>query len=207
TQVPLSPGSERASRRAAAARDRGDAAPSNGAADDDGRSTVAWTAWPDSMGPARTAFADVVLSIPRVPFAVFAAEDLTFRLAEAVRPWHGRVHTTASARAVFGQCVESPAKVRLAAPFGLPHLYYDPARRHPLVPLEITWINVWSADTCDVLGFRPADERLFSSVRSTSDGARVLSVTTLPLDPAGKPEHVRALRAIYERFPRVGSRG
>jgi hypothetical protein len=206
TQVPLSPGSERTSRRAAAARDRGGPALSNGDTDDDRHATLAWTSWPDAVGPARTAFADVVLSVPRVPFAVFAAEDLTFRLAAAIQPWHGRVHTTASARAVRGQCVENPASVRLAAPFGLPHLYYDPARRHPLVPLEVTWINVWSADTCEVLGFRPADERLFSAVRSTSDGARVLSLATLPLDPATEPEHVRALRAVYERFPRIGSR-
>jgi Family of unknown function (DUF5953) len=181
---------------------------SNGRPDgDDRRVTLDWHPWPESVGPSGVAFADVVLSVPRAPFAVFAAEDLTFRLADAVRPWHGRVHTGASARAVQGQRVESPSSVRIAAPFGLPHLFYDRSRRHPLVPLEVAWINVWSADTCGVLGFRPDDERLFTSVRTTRDGARVLSLSTLPLDPAVDPAHVHALRAVYDRFPRIGSRG
>jgi Family of unknown function (DUF5953) len=173
----------------------------------DPRATLDWNAWPESMGPAHVAFADVVLSVPQAPFVLLAAEQLTLRLAEAVQPWHGRVHTSASAQAVRGQCVETPSHVRLAPPFGLPHLFYDPARRHPLVPLEVAWINVWSVETCELLGFRPRDARLFASVRPSSDGARVLALTEAPLDPAGNPEHVRALRAVYDRFPRIGSRG
>jgi hypothetical protein len=169
--------------------------------------TMDWYEWPDALGPAGVAFADFVLSVPRAPYAVFAAEDLTFRLAEAVGPWHGRVHTTASARAVECQKVTDPSRVRIPAPFGLPHLFCEGRRRHPLVPLEVTWINVWCADTCELLGFRERDERLFGSVRTTSDGARVLTLTTLPLDPAANPAHREALRAVYGRFPRIGSRG
>lgn len=170
--------------------------------------TIDWNAWPAEVGPAKMPFVDMVLSVPRAPYAVFAAEDLTVRLVEAVGPWHGRVHTSSAARVAEGQKVGTPAMARIPAPFGLPHLFLDreQRQRHPLVPIEIAWINVWSADTCELLGFRERDERLFSSVRVTSQGTRVLTVTTLPLDPAGNPDHVDALRAVYRRFLRIGCR-
>lgn len=168
--------------------------------------TMDWNAWPAVMGPGGMPFVDLVLSVQRAPYAVFAAEDLTVRLAEAVCPWYGRVLTGSAARAVEGQKVATPSMARIPAPFGLPHLFVDRGRRHPLVPMEVAWINVWSADTCELLGFRQDDERLFSSARVTSRGTRVLSLTTLPLDPAGHPDHVDALRAVYDRFPRIGCR-
>ena len=151
--------------------------------DDDRVAHMTWHTWPALMAPPSVGCANVVIVVPQAPYFLFAAEDFTFRLAETVAPWHGLVRTTTYPRA------------------GLPGL-----RRPVLLPPEVAWINVWSAETCALLDFRDEDERLFASVRRTSHGARVLSLTTEPFDPARNPDHVAMLRAVYARFPRIGNR-
>lgn len=165
-----------------------------------------WYAWPAEVGPAGLAFGDLHLGVPWSPFAAIAAEELTVRLAEVLLPWQGRVHTEASAQAVLGQRLGGrSARAPIAAPYGLPRLCAAPPRRHPLLPLDVAWINLWSADTVDLLGFRPADEELFASARTTRHGDRILSLTSVPLDPVRRPDHARALREVYARFPRIAA--
>jgi Family of unknown function (DUF5953) len=149
--------------------------------DDDRVAQMTWHTWPALVAPPGVGCANVVIVVPQAPYFLFAAEDFTFRLAETVAPWHGLVRTTAAARAI------GP---------GVP--------RDVLLPPEVAWINVWSAETCALLEFREEDERLFASVRRTSHGARVLSLTIEPLDLAGNPDHTESLRAVYRRFPRIG---
>jgi hypothetical protein len=172
----------------------------------DRRITLDAYTWPVELGPAGMAFVDVQIAVPAFAFALVAAEELTFRLASALLPWHGRVHTPGSSLAVCHQRAASSTSLPIAPPFGLPALRNSPRRRHPLVPLDVAWINLWSADSCALLGFTAGDHGLFESVRPTADGAQVLAVTSTPLDPTRHPEHARALRAVYARFPRIGCR-
>jgi hypothetical protein len=150
--------------------------------DDDRCAQMTWHTWPALVAPPSIGCANVVIVVPQAPYFLFAAEDFTFRLAETVAPWHGLVRTNAQPRAWGG----GPS-------------------RHRLVPPEVGWINVWSAETCALLDFREEDERLFASVRRTCHGARVLSLTTEPLDLARNPEHLSRLLAVHARFPRIGS--
>jgi hypothetical protein len=152
------------------------------------------------------AFIDFEIAVPWFPFAVVAAEEITFQLASALLPWHGRVHTSGSSVAVCHQRAASSTSPPIAPPFGLPALRSSLVRRHPLVPLDVAWINLWSADSCALLGLTAGDHGLFESVRPTADGAHVLALTSAPLDPTRRPEHARALRAVYARFPRIGCR-
>ena len=151
------------------------------AGEDERVAQMTWHTWPALQSPPGDGCASVIIVVPQAPYFLFAAEDFTFRLAETIAPWHGVVRTSAPAPA---------GPIGRGAEWRVPH--------------EIAWINVWSAETCDLLDFRREDERLFASARRTSHGARVLSLSIEPLDTANNPDHVEAMRAVRARFPALG---
>jgi hypothetical protein len=78
---------------------------------------------------------------------------------------------------------------------------------HVLQPQAFGWINYWSAEVCEYVGF---PERLAGSpVRDlcyrTPRGAWIVKLSEQPLEPANEA-HTNLLREMYERFPRVGVR-
>jgi hypothetical protein len=148
---------------------------------------------------------DLVIKTPLETQFSETAVELASRVVEAITPWHGMVLTHASIMALDGQIVRDPT-CATQAPFGLPHLFYADHLRSHLAPQELGWINYWSAETCAHLGYTDDDGRLFASVRTTSDGGRVLTLTSDVLDPESRPDHVDALRVVYERYPRIGGR-
>lgn len=145
---------------------------------------LVWSRWPALASPGGLPRVALRLEAPARPEYLDAARQLTARLAHATLPWHGLVLTRGYANALEGTSV---------------HL----ARWNPLVPLRFAWINLWSPATCNLLGFRAYDERLFAAAQRTSDGSRVLQITRAPLDADDHRSHGDALRAVRLRFPRI----
>jgi hypothetical protein len=80
-------------------------------------------------------------------------------------------------------------------------------RSHPAQPTELGWINYWSAQTCEYLGF-PNPERdrdLLAHSYRTPGGAWLVKLCPDPLD-LGRPEHLAVFADTYARFPKLGVR-
>lgn len=69
------------------------------------------------------------------------------------------------------------------------------------------WLNYWSAQCCDYLGFPdPArDSELLSSSVRTPKGGWLVKLTADPLD-IRCATHLQAMLQAYKRFQRVGTR-
>lgn len=83
----------------------------------------------------------------------------------------------------------------------------DGVRAVPWQPDELGWINYWSAQTCEYLGFPQAgrDDDLLRWSSRTPAGAWIVKITAEPLD-LSVVEHVRMLASVYARLPRLGIR-
>lgn len=77
----------------------------------------------------------------------------------------------------------------------------------PLQPHWLGWLNYWSQDVANYLGFPDArrDRDLLRNSYRTPAGAWLVKVGTEPLD-AAKPEHVALVADVYKRFPLLGAR-
>lgn len=78
---------------------------------------------------------------------------------------------------------------------------------HPLQPHELGWLNYWSQEVCDYIGF-PANlegSPCLSDCYRTPAGAWIVKFGAEPFEPANAG-HVELLKSMYERFPRVGVR-
>jgi hypothetical protein len=81
-----------------------------------------------------------------------------------------------------------------------PHLY-------PAQPWELGWLNYWSAETCEYLGF-PDPERdrdLLEHSYQTPCGAWLVKICLEPLD-LDRPDHLALFVELYQRFPKLGLR-
>lgn len=78
---------------------------------------------------------------------------------------------------------------------------------HRAQPQILGWLNYWSAETCDYVGFPdPArDEALLAHSYRTPAGAWLVKLGADPLD-LKRDEHVTLLREAYARFDKVGVR-
>jgi len=80
-------------------------------------------------------------------------------------------------------------------------------RSHPAQPQDLGWINYWSPQTCEYLGFPDAerDRNLLAHSHRTPGGAWLVKLSSEPLDFA-RPEHLGVFADIYARFPKLGVR-
>jgi hypothetical protein len=87
------------------------------------------------------------------------------------------------------------------------HISIGGGRADPLQPATLGWINCWSADVCDYLGFPQPDrdDDLLELAYQTPQGAWIVKVCEEPLD-VSVPSHVERIASVYERFPRLGIR-
>lgn len=76
-----------------------------------------------------------------------------------------------------------------------------------LQPGWLGWLNYWSRDVADYLGF-PDEERdgdLLRHAYRTPAGAWLVKIGAEPLN-VSNPDHLALLARMYERFPRLGAR-
>jgi len=79
--------------------------------------------------------------------------------------------------------------------------------QHAAQPEILGWLNYWSAETCEFVGFpgEAHDEPLLRHSYRTPGGAWLVKLTEEPLD-LRRPDHVDAIAGAYARYPRVGVR-
>jgi hypothetical protein len=132
-------------------------------------------------------------------------EKVLVALANTTEPWMGCAQTREADECFEGQR-QSDRCPPHATPFGLPILYTDHWRYTRFTPKAVHWMNVWSRGTLHEIGYRPEDARLFHDVRRLDNDALMVRLTDEPIDPLRHPEHIEALRVVYERFPKIGGR-
>jgi hypothetical protein len=88
--------------------------------------------------------------------------------------------------------------------FGEPILM---GRSHPAQPTELGWINYWSAQTCEYLGFPDSqrDRDLLAHSYRTPGGAWLVKLCSESLH-LNRPEHLGIFADTYARFPKLGVR-
>jgi hypothetical protein len=78
---------------------------------------------------------------------------------------------------------------------------------HRAQPLELGWLNYWSAETCEYIGFPDPnrDRDLLKYSYQTPGGAWLVKLCPEPLD-LDRDDHLRMFVSVYERFPKLGLR-
>lgn len=78
---------------------------------------------------------------------------------------------------------------------------------HVLQPHHFGWLNYWSADVCEYVGFprRLAGSPILDLCYRTPRGAWIVKLSEQPLEPKND-WHTNLVREMYERFPSVGVR-
>lgn len=91
----------------------------------------------------------------------------------------------------------------------IPKLDDDPlaVRQHPAQPASLGWINYWSPQTCEYLGFpnKERDKDLLQHSWKTSEGAWVVKLCQDPLDVI-RLDHLKKFVDVYSRFQGIGIR-
>jgi len=85
--------------------------------------------------------------------------------------------------------------------------YYPPNSKLPLLPQRLGWLNYWSAEVAEHLGFPDPqkDADLLPLCRQLPSGHWVVQLTEDPLDLT-RPDHVEAIVRAYWRFDKIGRR-
>ncbi len=85
--------------------------------------------------------------------------------------------------------------------------YYPPNSKLPLLPQRLGWLNYWSAEVAEHLGFPDPqkDADLLPLCRKLPSGHWVVQLTEDPLDLT-RPDHVEAIVRAYWRFDKIGRR-
>jgi len=144
--------------------------------------------------------------LPQDEPVVAAAADMLEHVAEGVRARWG-VMASGAVRQVIAAQVGPKLGNPEGPPLGLPALKLPWNIRSPKVPGHLGWLNYWSADVAEAIGF-PApsrDAELLVRARRTGSGGWVVSLTEAPLD-LDNPAHLEALKQAYARFPEIGGR-
>lgn len=85
--------------------------------------------------------------------------------------------------------------------------YYPPNARLPLLPQRLGWLNCWSAEVAEHLGFPDPqkDADILPLCKQLSSGHWIVQLTEDPLD-LRRPEHAEAIVRAYWRFDKIGRR-
>jgi hypothetical protein len=144
-----------------------------------------------------------VCHYPKTEETVARSSEALSGLGTALGAYWG-VATPFAAAAKIGTQVRPPGSDRRPPP-GLPQLSPIGDLAGPAVPQKLGWLNYWSAETAQLLGFPdPArDAEWLSRAQKLENGAWLLSLTDEPLH-LEETEHLAALIAAYARFRQVG---
>ncbi|MFE8600339.1 DUF5953 family protein [Archangium violaceum] len=148
----------------------------------------------------------VQAKLPLDAAVIAAAAEMLEGVAEGARAFWGHLTPDAAALDIAYQIaptLEGPPSPRR----GLPGLKLFEHIRSPEIPYYLGWLNFWSPDAAEAIGFPdPArDAELLSRARRTATGGWVVRLTDTPLD-LDNPAHLDALKRAYERFPEIGGR-
>jgi hypothetical protein len=85
--------------------------------------------------------------------------------------------------------------------------YYAPDAKFPLFPQRLGWINCWSAEVAEHLGFPDVekDAHILPLCKRLPSGHWIVQLTEEPLD-LRRPEHAEAIVRAYWRFDKIGRR-
>ncbi|BEP92017.1 hypothetical protein GmRootA79_04010 [Acidovorax sp. A79] len=85
--------------------------------------------------------------------------------------------------------------------------YYPPNSKPPLLPQRLGWLNCWSAEVAEHLGFPDPqkDADLLPLCHQLPSGHWIVQLTEDPLDLT-RPDHVEAIVRAYWRFDKIGRR-
>jgi len=88
-------------------------------------------------------------------------------------------------------------------PYNLPYLAVGRHFKSGLIPGMVDWINYWSNETLEAIGFDGAvDKVLFYDATRMSKGW-YLQLTRDPFN-FENPEHIEILKKVYNRFKKIG---
>lgn len=156
------------------------------------------TLWPGVIGPGGEALVQVVLQTSRL-LGGRAASRLLAALGESMRAYWGTATPDETASKIGSQIIHDPTQ---SPPQGLPALNAWTARSRRDVPAFLGWINFWSRDTAERLGFpRP----IAVDALPLESGAWIWQTTSEPLT-LDRPDHVDALASAYETWLQIGDR-
>jgi hypothetical protein len=149
---------------------------------------------------------EVHAKLPLDEPVIAAAAALLESIAEGARSYWGHASPYGYGTEVAQQFRRSPDDPELS-PRGLPMLNMPEKSPRPETPYFLGWLNYWSADAAEVIGFpdHARDGDLLSRARRTPSGGWIVQLTDTPLD-YDNPDHLAALKRTYERFPSIGGR-
>jgi hypothetical protein len=170
--------------------------------------TLVWRSRSPRSNPARVAMSTVAIKAPFEGHFIEAAAECLGAVCVAAEAYVGEAISSIGAGALLGLVPKNSAQSQPPPPFGLPALRGRGDLPSPIYPVFLEWLNYWPPATCRLLGFPdPArDADLLTRSRELPNGAWLVCLTDDPLDPAARPDHVRALHAGYARFPQIGGR-
>ncbi|MBZ4421920.1 DUF5953 family protein [Myxococcus sp. RHSTA-1-4] len=157
-------------------------------------------------GPGGRPLFDVHAHLPQDAAGIAAAANSLEAIAECSRAFWGHA-TPFNAGVEISRQTVHPRRKQGVPPRGLPALKLREDIRSPEIPHYLGWLNYWSADAAQAIGFPdPArDADLLSRARRTATGGWVVQLTDAPLD-LDNPAHLDALLRAYARFPEIGGR-
>jgi len=156
-------------------------------------------------GPGGQALLDVHAKLPLDAGSIAAAADLLEGVAEGARAFWGHATPFRTSVEIARQTIHPGMPG--TPPRGLPALKLSGEIRSREIPHRLGWLNYWSAAAARTIGFPDPlrDAALLSRARRAASGGWVVQLTDAPLD-LNNPDHVDALKRVYERFPEIGAR-
>ncbi|HLL01357.1 MAG TPA: DUF5953 family protein [Myxococcaceae bacterium] len=166
---------------------------------------ISWLAISARSGPGGQALLDVHAKLPLDADSIAAAAELLEGVAEGARAFWGHATPFRASAEIARQTIHP--RMPGTPPRGLPALKVSGEIRSQEIPHRLGWLNYWSAATARAIGFPDPlrDAALLSRARCAASGGWVVQLTDAPLD-LNDPDHVDALKRVYERLPEIGGR-
>jgi hypothetical protein len=139
--------------------------------------------------------ADMSISFPERPEYLAGVPALLRALGPAMRAYFGK-STPKDAR----WAIVRGAGNKCPLPPGDPRSAYT----NPLIPVSPGWVNYWSYETCELLGFslERGHGALFARVEDLPGHGLFLQLTEELLD-LDQPDHLARLEAVYDALPEM----
>ena len=130
-------------------------------------------------------------------------------IGDAAKAWHGTFNPSQARKEFVKQYSVLEQVDAIETDNGLPILR-DVLHKDfpkPSLPDSLGWINYWSGEVANFLGFPDPnrDQELLTRCVHTERNAWVVKLTEEPLD-FGRTEHLAAVQAAYQRFNKLGVR-
>jgi hypothetical protein len=127
--------------------------------------------------------------------------QILYERARQLKPQGGRPDARVEGEKLLNRVEQLGLQLPLINKYpATPHL-------HRAQPRELGWLNYWSAETCEYLGF-PDPERdrdLLAHSYQTPGGGWLVKICPDPLD-LDRPDHLALFAELYQRFPKLGLR-